>query len=119
MEWLLALNPFEKAMIFAALWGFVYNIVNTHADKTGFNDFYRPATIAFGVFITLLIASPAIGYENTLMMLSIFAAAGISMVAGGFVSILRRWQHPRFLKKQDVGEQLKKNRRELEEQEVE
>jgi hypothetical protein len=113
VNWLTTLHPAERAVYLSALWGFVYNIANIYADKTGFNDLYRPVTIAFGVFVELLILGPAIGYENSLIAFGGFAAAGASMVAGGFVSILQRLSAPKAIKRRNVGQQLKANRNEL------
>lgn len=116
VTWLMNLNPFEQSVLLSALWGFFYNIVNVRADKNGFNELYRPATIAFGVAVEVTIIWFAIGWEAGLMVAAGFAAAGTSMVAGGFVSILKALQHPRNIKSLFLEQQLKRTRRAMAEE---
>lgn len=116
--WILNLNPFEQAILLSALWGFFYNIVNHYFEKTGFNDLYRPATIALGVAVELAIIWPAIGWEAGLIAIAGFVVAGTSMVAGGFVGILKALQRPKSIKSLFLEQQLERTRRAMAQERV-
>lgn len=114
VTWFLSLSPFETAMILSAAWGFFYNIANNRAEQSGFNDLYRPATIALGVAIELLILWPAIGWEAGLIAIGGFIIAGASMVSGGFISIAKNAHHLKSIKNAILDRQLERNRRAME-----